>query len=94
MKSRAEDRDRRCYYRFYRNYGHDTKECYDLKNQIENLMCCDHLDRYIRKPREPSLRPKGPVERQVDVIVGGPTMGGVSSSVRKAYALAEVLKRS
>ncbi|RWW16253.1 hypothetical protein GW17_00019874 [Ensete ventricosum] len=31
MKSQAEDRDRRCYYRFHRDYGHDTK-CYDLKN--------------------------------------------------------------
>ncbi|RWW46354.1 hypothetical protein BHE74_00047721 [Ensete ventricosum] len=41
----------------------------------------------------PSLHPKGLVERQVDVIVGGPTAGGVSSSTRKAYARAEVLKR-
>ncbi|RWW00010.1 hypothetical protein GW17_00037049 [Ensete ventricosum] len=73
MKSPTEDRDRRRYCRFHRDYGHDTEECYDLKNQIEDLIRHSHLDRYIRKPREPSLHPKGPGERQVDVIVGGPT---------------------
>ncbi|RRT56616.1 hypothetical protein B296_00037047 [Ensete ventricosum] len=61
-RSRVEDRDHRCYCRFHRDYGHDIKEYYDLKNQIEDLIHCGHLDRYIRKPRKPSLRPKGPVE--------------------------------
>ncbi|RWV77380.1 hypothetical protein GW17_00061800, partial [Ensete ventricosum] len=28
MKSRAEDRDCRCYRRFLRDYRHDTEECY------------------------------------------------------------------
>ncbi|RRT76595.1 hypothetical protein B296_00004599 [Ensete ventricosum] len=92
MRSRAEDRDRRRYCRFHRDYGHDTEECFDLKNQIEDLIRRGHLDRYIMKPHEPSLCPKGPVERQVDIIVGGPGAGGVSSSTRKAYALAKVQK--
>ncbi|RWV86704.1 hypothetical protein GW17_00051368 [Ensete ventricosum] len=71
MRTWFEERDRGCYYRFHRNYDHDTKECYNLKNQIEDLIRQDHLDRYVRKPREPSLYPKGPVERQIDIIVGG-----------------------
>ncbi|RZS01982.1 hypothetical protein BHM03_00031935 [Ensete ventricosum] len=60
---------------------------------IEDLIHCDHLDRYIRKLREPSLHPKGPMERHINVIVEGPVVGGVSSSVKKAYACAKVQKR-
>ncbi|RWV81460.1 hypothetical protein GW17_00057117 [Ensete ventricosum] len=85
MRTRAKGRDRGCYCRFYRDYGHDTEECYDLKNQIEDLIRHGHLDRYIEKPHESSLCLKGPVERQVDVTVGGSVAGDDSSSARKAY---------
>ncbi|RZR80977.1 hypothetical protein BHM03_00007115 [Ensete ventricosum] len=60
MKTRSEVRDRERYYRFHRDYGHDTEECYDLKNQIKDLIHRSHLDRFIRKSREPSLHPKRP----------------------------------
>ncbi|RRT67343.1 hypothetical protein B296_00012385 [Ensete ventricosum] len=93
MKSGAEDRDHIRYCHFHRDYGHATKECYDLKNQIVYLIHCGHLDQYIMKSRKSSLRLKGPMERQVDIIVGGPAAGGVSSSIRKSYARAEVQKR-
>ncbi|RWW49131.1 hypothetical protein BHE74_00044736 [Ensete ventricosum] len=68
--------------------------CHDLKNHIEDLICQGHLGLYVRKSREPSPHPKGPVEKQIDVIVGGPASGGDSSSARKAYALATVEKRA
>ncbi|RWW47538.1 hypothetical protein BHE74_00046497 [Ensete ventricosum] len=38
MMIRAEERDRGGYCRFHCNYDHDTEECYDLKNQIEDLI--------------------------------------------------------
>ncbi|RWV77370.1 hypothetical protein GW17_00061811 [Ensete ventricosum] len=86
MRTRAEEHDRGYYCRFHRDYGHDTEECYNLKNQIEYLICHGHLNRFVRKPHLPSLYLKGPVERQIDVIVGGSAAGGDSSSTWKAYA--------
>ncbi|RWW70089.1 hypothetical protein BHE74_00022248 [Ensete ventricosum] len=86
MRTRSKERDHERYCCFHCDYGHDTEECYDLKNQIEDLIRLDHLDWYVRKLRKPSLRPKGPVERQINVIVGGPITRGDSSSTRKAYA--------
>ncbi|RRT61990.1 hypothetical protein B296_00024919 [Ensete ventricosum] len=46
-----------------------------------------------RPPRDSSPGPKGPIEKQIDVIFGGPTSGGDSSSASKAYARSEVGKR-
>ncbi|RRT63849.1 hypothetical protein B296_00022616 [Ensete ventricosum] len=50
MKTLLEERNRTRYYRFHCDYGHDTEECYDIKNQIEVLICRGHLGRYVRKP--------------------------------------------
>ncbi|RRT31309.1 hypothetical protein B296_00057315 [Ensete ventricosum] len=102
MKSHPEWRDKRRYYRFYREYRHDTKECRDLQYQIEDLIRRGHLPDKVheqsshpddRPPRDSSPRPKGPVEKQIDVIFGGPASGGNSSSARKSYARSEVGKR-
>ncbi|RRT62545.1 hypothetical protein B296_00026841 [Ensete ventricosum] len=83
----------RCSYRFHRDYGHNTEECYDLKNQIEDLNCRGHLSRHVRRSREPSLHPNGPVEKQINVIIGGPTSGGDNPSACKAYAQTTIQKR-
>ncbi|RZS12356.1 hypothetical protein BHM03_00043785 [Ensete ventricosum] len=54
-----------------------------------------HLRRYVRDrsslpdsrpPRDLSPQPKGPIEKQIDIIFGWPASGGDSSSARKAYA--------
>ncbi|RZS22774.1 hypothetical protein BHM03_00055594 [Ensete ventricosum] len=102
MKSHPERRDKRRYCRFHREYRHDIEECHDLQCQIEDLIRRGHLHRYVRdqsslldgrSPRGSSPRPKGPVEKQIDVIFGGPVSGGNNSSARKAYARSEVGKR-
>ncbi|RRT61697.1 hypothetical protein B296_00039425 [Ensete ventricosum] len=71
---------------FHRDYDHDIEEYYDLKNHIEDLIHQGHLDRYVRRLCEPSLHPKGLVEKQIDVIIGEPASRGDNSSARKAYA--------
>ncbi|RWV85244.1 hypothetical protein GW17_00052977 [Ensete ventricosum] len=102
IKTRPEGRDKRRYYRFPREHGHDTKECHDLKNQIEDLIRHGHLRRYVREQQTPpkdrptwdsSPHPKGPIEKQINVIIGGPTFRGDSSLVRKAYVQSMVEKR-
>ncbi|RRT38999.1 hypothetical protein B296_00045989 [Ensete ventricosum] len=93
----------RRYCRFHHDYGYDTEECNDLRNQIEDLIRQGHLHRLIRdrwaseeqshRDRNPSPRPNRPIEKQIDVIVSGPTFGGDSSSARKAYVRSAVEKR-
>ncbi|RZR97828.1 hypothetical protein BHM03_00027083, partial [Ensete ventricosum] len=96
-------RDKRRYCRFHRDYGHDTEECNDLRNQIKDLIRQGHLHRFVRdrraseerprRDRNPSPRPDRPIEKQIDVIVGGPASGGDSSSAKKAYTRSAVEKR-
>ncbi|RRT50639.1 hypothetical protein B296_00029164 [Ensete ventricosum] len=92
IRAKIGGRDKRRYCHFHRDYGHDTEECNDLRNQIEDLIRQRHLHRFIldqraseewpRRDRNPSPRLDRPIEKQIDVIVGGPTSGGDSSSTR------------
>ena len=78
------------YCRFHRDHGHDTDECFDLKQQIENLirqgklrnfLGRDHKDKKLKGKIEESSRP--PVE-EIRVIIGGSSTGQSSKS-KKAY---------
>ncbi|XP_009419096.2 uncharacterized protein LOC103999155 [Musa acuminata AAA Group] len=83
MKATYKDRSKYC--RFHQDYGHDMEDCHDIQNQIEALIQRGHLECYLKSPKA-TPRPRGPVERQIDVISEGPAAGGSSSAVRKAYA--------
>ncbi|GAV61697.1 hypothetical protein CFOL_v3_05224, partial [Cephalotus follicularis] len=47
MRSPAEKRNTEKYCRYHRDHGHDTEECRQLKNQIEDLIRKGHLRKYI-----------------------------------------------
>ncbi|XP_059639573.1 uncharacterized protein LOC132281943 [Cornus florida] len=88
-------RSRDKYCRFHRDHGHNTEDCFDLKNQIENLVRKGHLrkfttrngkggsnpDREGRDDRPPQHQPMG----EIKVISGGFAGGGETSSARKAH---------
>ena len=73
------NRNKYCY--FHRDHGHGTDECFDLKQQKENLtrqgklrnfLGRDHKDEKLkRKLEEPLQRPL----REIRVIIGGTSTG-------------------
>ena len=49
MKGDPNKCNRNKYCRFYRDHGHDTAECFDLKQQIENLIRQEKLRNFLRR---------------------------------------------
>ena len=49
IQTPIERRDKRKYYRFHRDYGHNTNECQTLKDEIETLIRRGYLSRYMAK---------------------------------------------
>ena len=90
MKGDLNKRNRNKYSHFHRDYGHDTDGCFDLKQQIENLirqeklrnfLGRDHKDEKLMGKIEESSRP--PLG-EIRVIIGGSSTGQLSKS-KKAY---------
>ena len=90
MKRDTNKRNKNKYCHFHRDHGHDTDECYDLKQQIENLIRQgklrhfvgrDHKDEKMKgKMEESSCLPFG----EIRVIIGG-TLTRQSSKSKKSY---------
>ncbi|XP_030945946.1 uncharacterized protein LOC115970453 [Quercus lobata] len=90
MKGDPNKRNKNKYCRFRRDHRHDTDECYNLKQQIENLIKQaklrhfvgrDHKDEKLKEKVEESSRP--PLG-EIRVIIEG-TSTGQSSKSRKTY---------
>ena len=52
-------RDKRKYYRFHKDHGHYTKDCRDLKEQIEELIRKGKLQQYVKKGDSTKYGQKG-----------------------------------
>ncbi|XP_030939926.1 uncharacterized protein LOC115964822 [Quercus lobata] len=90
MKGDPNKRNRNKYFRFHKDHGHDTNECFDLKQQIKNItrqgklrnfLGRDHKDEKLKGKVEESSRP---LLGEIRVIIGG-TSTGQSSKSRKTY---------
>ena len=51
LKGDPNRRSKNKYCRFHRDHGHDTTNCYDLKQQIEALIKQGKLQRFVKKER-------------------------------------------
>ena len=90
MKGDPNKRYRNKYCHFHRDHEHDTDECFDLKQQVENLirqgklksfLGQEHKDEKLKgKAEESSRQPLG----EIRVIIGGSSTGQSSKS-KKAY---------
>ena len=86
MKGDPNKHNRSKYCHFHRDHGHDTNECFDLKQQVENLirqgklksfLGRDHKDEKLKGKVEESSRP--PLE-EIRIIIGGNSTGQTSKS--------------
>ena len=85
-------KDKYCH--FHQDHGHDTSECYDLKQQIRALIRQGKLQRFVSKektdpPREQVVRKDNehlrPPIGDIGMIVGGITALGSSKKAYKTY---------
>ena len=51
LKGDPSKRSRDKYYCFHRDHGHDTSECYNLKQRIEALIRQGKLQQFVSKER-------------------------------------------
>ena len=90
MRGDPNKRNRNKYYRFHKDHGHDTDECYNLKQHIENLIRQGKLRNFLgREYKDEKL--KGKVEEssqpplgEIRIIIGG-SSAGQSFKSRKTY---------
>ncbi|GAV61233.1 hypothetical protein CFOL_v3_04761 [Cephalotus follicularis] len=99
LRSPEENRNVEKYYRYHRDHGHDTEECRQLKNQIEDLIRKGHLRKYVDRDAPQGRREQGREEapRQqeeqqqqqprgvIHTISGGVASAGDHKNARKAY---------
>ena len=90
MKGDPNKHNRNKYCRFHRDHGHDTDECFDLKQQIENLIRQEKLRNFLgRDYKDEKLKTKveessRPPLGEIRMIFGGSSTGQSSRS-KKTY---------
>ncbi|XP_057488761.1 uncharacterized protein LOC130774714 [Actinidia eriantha] len=91
IKADPQKRNRNKYCEFHRDHGHNTEDCFHLKEQIADLIKRDYLRKYVvtRPPPNSPERKYGnnrPTAGDIQTIHGGFRSGGCSTSSRKKHA--------
>ena len=95
LKSDPSKRSRNKYCLFHRDHGHDTADCYILKQQIEALIREGRLQKFVSKektdanireqaPRRDNEHSRPPI-REIRMIMGGTATTSSSRKARKTY---------
>ena len=90
MKGDPNKRNQNKYCCFHRDHGHNTDECFDFKQQIENLIRQEKLRNFLgRDYKDEKLKVKveessRPPLCEIRMIVGG-SLTGQSSKSKKTY---------
>ena len=95
LKSDPTKRSRNKYCHFHRDHGHDTADCYDLKQQIKALIRKGKLQKFFSKERTDTHPQEQAPQRENDhprplvgdirMIIEGTTTTGSSKKAQKTY---------
>ncbi|GAV79090.1 LOW QUALITY PROTEIN: hypothetical protein CFOL_v3_22555, partial [Cephalotus follicularis] len=91
LRSPAENKNVEKYCRYHRDHGHDTEECRQLKNQIEDLIRKGHLRKYVVRY---SQRKEGSDKRRSSSAIRGAgeaTTSAIQSKILKTDGDEEVI---
>ncbi|GFS45972.1 hypothetical protein Acr_00g0099270 [Actinidia rufa] len=91
IKTDPQKRNMNKYCEFYRDHGHNTANCFQLKEQIANFIKRGYLRKYVSdrpSPNSPERRysDNRPTAGNIQTIHGGFGSGGCSTSSRKRHA--------
>ena len=90
LKSPPKKRNRNKYYRYHRDHGHDTEDCFRLKIVIEKLIGTVHLTKFVGNNRMVQTDARPPESQQplsnINVVSRGTSGGEDSHLARKMHA--------
>ncbi|GFZ07029.1 hypothetical protein Acr_18g0011990 [Actinidia rufa] len=91
IKTDPQKENRNKYCEFHRDHGHNTEDCFQLKEQIVDLIKRGYLRKYVADrppPNSPERRygDNRPTAGNIQTIHGGFGLGGCSTSSRKRHA--------
>ena len=98
MKTPFGRKNKNKYCRYHRDYGHDTEDCFELKEEIKALICRGQLRHFVAGPNAPAAEPQRrrndqaspppnpPPVQEIRTIIGGSGYVGNSNRARKIYA--------